>query len=91
MHIYQRVSEAVGSDLWIGAQVIIRQGVSVGHGAIIGAGSIVVKDIPPYAIAAAVPARILRYRFSPATIEHLLAQRWWDLPVSDYGRFAGTS
>ena len=72
----------VGSDVWIGAQVFVRQGVTVGHGAVIGAGSIVVKDIPPYAIAAGVPARVLRYRFSPATVERLLEQRWWDLPVS---------
>jgi acetyltransferase-like isoleucine patch superfamily enzyme len=77
----------VGSDVWIGAQVFIRQGVTVGHGAVIGAGSIVVKDIPPYAIAAGVPARVLRYRFSPATVERLLERRWWDLPVSALRKF----
>jgi virginiamycin A acetyltransferase len=77
----------VGSDVWIGAQVFIRQGVTVGHGAVIGAGSIVVKDIPPYAIAAGVPARVLRYRFSPAAVERLLQQSWWDLPVSELRKF----
>ena len=77
----------VGSDVWIGAQVFVRQGVTVGHGAVIGAGSIVVKDIPPYAIAAGAPARVLRYRFSPATVERLLDQRWWNLPVSELRAF----
>jgi virginiamycin A acetyltransferase len=72
----------VGSDVWIGAQVFIAQGVRVGHGAAIGAGAVVVKDIPPYAIAAGVPARVLRYRFPPATVEHLLDSRWWELPIS---------
>jgi len=72
----------VGSDVWIGAQVFVRQGVTVGHGAVLGAGAVVVKDIPPYAIAAGVPARVLRYRFSPATVERLLDSRWWEMPVS---------
>jgi len=73
----------IGCDVWMGAQVFIRQGVTVGHGAVIGAGAVVVKDIPPYAIAAGVPARVLRYRFSPVTVERLLDRRWWELPVSD--------
>jgi acetyltransferase-like isoleucine patch superfamily enzyme len=73
----------IGCDVWIGARVFIGQGVTVGHGAVIGAGAVVVKDIPPYAIAAGVPARVLRYRFSPATVEQLLYKRWWELPVSD--------
>jgi carbonic anhydrase/acetyltransferase-like protein (isoleucine patch superfamily) len=66
----------------MGANVFIRQGVTVGHGAVIGAGAVVVKDLPPYAIAAGVPARVLRYRFSPAMVERLLEKRWWELPVS---------
>jgi virginiamycin A acetyltransferase len=73
----------IGSDVWIGAQVVIRQGVTVGHGAVLGAGAVAVKDVPPYAIAAGVPARILRYRFSPGTVERLLESRWWELPVDD--------
>jgi virginiamycin A acetyltransferase len=72
----------VGSDVWIGAQVFIRQGVMVGHGAVLGAGAVVTRDIPPYAIAAGVPARVLRYRFSAATVERLLDSHWWDMPVS---------
>jgi virginiamycin A acetyltransferase len=72
----------IGSDVWIGAQAFIRQGVTVGHGAVIGAAAVVLKDVPPYAIAVGVPARVMRYRFSPATVERLLESRWWELPVS---------
>jgi hypothetical protein len=45
---------------------------------VVAAGAIVVKDVPPYAIIGGVPARVIRYRFSPETIEALLCIRWWD-------------
>lgn len=68
----------IGNDVWIGCHAIIKAGVEVGNGAIIGAGSIVTKDVPPYAIVAGNPARILRYRFDEETIEQLLQISWWD-------------
>lgn len=61
----------IGDDVWIGFSSIILSGVSVGQGAIIAAGSVVTKDIPPYAIVGGVPARIIKYRFEPQTIESL--------------------
>lgn len=69
----------VGNDVWIGAKAIIRRGVRVGDGAIIGAGSFVNKDVPPYAIVAGTPAKLIRFRFSPDVIERLLDVQWWDL------------
>ncbi|WP_416828187.1 acyltransferase [Ectobacillus polymachus] len=54
----------IGDDVWIGGRVIILPGVSIGTGAIIGAGSVVSKDIPPYAIVAGVPAKVKKYRLS---------------------------
>lgn len=61
----------IGNDVWIGSHVLIRGGVKVGNGAIIGAGAVVVKDIPPYAIAVGVPAKVVKYRFDEQTIAQL--------------------
>ena len=73
----------VGSDVWAGHHVNIMAGVTVGDGAIIAAGSIVTKDVPPYAVVAGVPAVIKRFRFPDATIERLLRLKWWELELSD--------
>jgi acetyltransferase-like isoleucine patch superfamily enzyme len=69
----------VGNDVWIGVDSIIRRGVSVGNGAIIGANSFVNKDVPPFAIVAGSPARLIRFRFPPEIIAKIEASRWWDL------------
>ena len=68
----------IGNDVWIGASVIILPGVNVGDGAILAAGAVVTKHVPPYAIVGGVPARIIRYRFSEEQIKLLLRIRWWD-------------
>ena len=70
----------VGNDVWIGADAILLGGVSIGNGAVIGAGAVVTKDVPPYAIVGGVPAKIIRYRFSEEVIEKLNASQWWNLP-----------
>ncbi len=69
----------VGSDVWIGAGSIVLDGLKLADGAIVGAGAVVTKDVPPYAVVGGVPARIIRFRFDEATIEALLAWRWWEL------------
>jgi len=71
----------IGNDVWIGARTIIIDGVTVGDGAIIGAGAVVTKDVPPYALVGGVPAQIKRYRFNPDVIEALLSWKWWELPI----------
>ena len=68
----------IENDVWIGEKVIIMDGVTVGNGAIIAAGAIVTKDVPPYAIYAGVPAKLIRYRFSQEDREYLINSRWWD-------------
>lgn len=70
----------VGNDVWISAGAQILHKASIGDGAIVGAGAVVTKNVPPYAIVAGVPARIIKYRFSPEMIERLLKVRWWDWP-----------
>lgn len=67
----------IGNDVWIGARAIVMDGVKIGDGAIIAAGAVVTKDIPPYAIAGGVPAKVIRFRFEPEKIERLLKLQWW--------------
>ena len=71
----------IGNDVWIGKDVLLKEGIRVGDGAIIGMGAVVTKDVPPYAIIGGVPAKLIRYRFSPQQIEALLAIKWWDWPI----------
>lgn len=71
----------IGNDVWIGLGAIILRGVTISDGAIVAAGSVVVKDVPPYAIVGGVPARILKYRFSQDKIDELMKRKWWDKPV----------
>jgi acetyltransferase-like isoleucine patch superfamily enzyme len=73
----------INNDVWIGAQSVIMQGVHIGDGAVIGAGAVVTRDVPPYAIVTGVPAKIRRYRFSDEAIEYLLELKWWDLPIEN--------
>ena len=67
----------IGADVWIGCNAFVRKGVQVGVGAIIGAHTVVLKDVPPYAIVVGVPARMVGYRFSPATRARLEQSNWW--------------
>lgn len=72
---------SIGNDVWTGHNVNILSGVNVGHGAVIAAGAVVTKDVPPYAIVAGVPAAIMRFRFPDKTIVRLIKSAWWDLEL----------
>lgn len=69
----------IGNDVWIGYRAIIRGGVKVGNGAIIGAGAVVTKDVPAYAIVGGVPAKVIRYRYPQDVIERLEEIKWWEM------------
>lgn len=71
---------AIGSDVWIGRNVVLLGGAIIGHGAIIGAYSVVAGYVAPYSIVVGNPAKVLRYRFDADTIEALLDIAWWDWP-----------
>ena len=68
----------IGSDVWIGTKAVIRDGVTVGHGCVIGAGAVVTKDTEPYGIYVGVPAKLTRFRFPQETRDKLLKLQWWD-------------
>lgn len=68
----------IGNDVWIGENVTILPGVHIGDGAIIGANSVVAKDIEPYSVAVGNPCRVVRKRFDEEIIKKLCALKWWD-------------
>ncbi|WP_341764549.1 CatB-related O-acetyltransferase [Candidatus Tisiphia endosymbiont of Beris chalybata] len=68
----------VGNDVWFGTNAVVMPGVTIGDGAIIGAGALVTKDVPAYFIVGGNPSQIIRQRFSEEIIEELLRIRWWD-------------
>lgn len=72
---------SIGNDCWIGQRVFIVGGVRINDGAVVYAGAVVTKDVPPYAIVGGVPAKILGYRYSDEIINKLLDFKWWDKPI----------
>jgi acetyltransferase-like isoleucine patch superfamily enzyme len=77
-HPYGEEKMVIGSDVWIGRNATLLGSITIGHGAIIGAFSVVAKDIPPYAVVVGNPAIVKRYRFTPTQIESLLSIQWWN-------------
>lgn len=68
----------IGCDVWLGANVIIKQGVRIGNGAVIGANSLVLKDVPAYAIAYGIPTKVAKYRFDAEKIKIIESTKWYD-------------
>lgn len=80
----------IGSDVWIGREAMILPGVTIGDGAIVGAGSVVTCDVAAYEVVAGNPARRIRSRFSAAEVALLLSLRWWDWPIDAITEHAAT-
>lgn len=76
----------IGNDVWIGQNAVILPGVHIGDGAIIGASSVVGRDVEPYSIVAGNPAKLIRKRFDDELIELMLAWKWWDKPIAEIDR-----
>lgn len=68
----------ISHDVWIGQNALIKQGVQIGTGAIVGMGSVVTKDVEPYTIVAGNPARLIRKRFDDSIVSVLLKSEWWN-------------
>jgi phosphonate metabolism protein (transferase hexapeptide repeat family) len=71
---------SIGHDTWIGHGAVIMPGVTIGNGAVVGSNAVVTRDVPPYAIAVGVPAKVVRMRFDESTIARLEKLAWWDWP-----------
>lgn len=68
----------IGSDVWFGDNILVKSGVSIGNGAVVGMGSVVTKDIPSFQIWGGNPAKFIKYRFEIATTEILSDIKWWE-------------
>jgi virginiamycin A acetyltransferase len=76
-----RGDTVVGNDVWLGYRALVMPGVTIGHGAVVAAASVVTSDVPPYAIVGGNPARVIRMRYGEEDVERLLRAAWWDWPV----------
>jgi virginiamycin A acetyltransferase len=76
----------LGNDVWLGNGVVVMPGVNIGDGAIVAAHSVVVSDVPAYAIAGGNPAKVIRTRFCDDIVHELQAIKWWDWPVDKITR-----
>ena len=82
--LVEDVPVVIGNDVWIGdGAKIMPQVTNIGDGAVVAAGAVVNKDIPPYAVVVGNPARIVRYRFSKEVIEKLLEEKWWEKDIDE--------
>lgn len=78
----------IENDVWIGDNALLFPNITIHTGAIIGAGALVNKDVPPYAVVAGVPARIIKFRFDEQTIKTLLKSKWWEHSLEDLKNFS---
>jgi acetyltransferase-like isoleucine patch superfamily enzyme len=72
------IAVEIGNDVWIGERVFLVGGITIGDGAVVLAGAVVTKNVPPYAIVGGVPAKIIKYRYNEETINFLLHVKWWN-------------
>jgi len=87
-HASTKGDVVIGNDVWVGRNATILPGVKIGDGAVIGAHSVIARDIPPYAIAVGNPGKVVRARFQQDVIDELLRVRWWDWPDDEIRRAA---
>lgn len=76
-------SPVIGNDVWIADDVVIKGNITIGDGAVVAANSVVTKDVPPYAIVAGIPAKIIKYRFPDDIIQEMLRLKWWEYKFTD--------
>ncbi|WP_434637967.1 CatB-related O-acetyltransferase [Sulfurimonas sp. NW7] len=72
------IETIIGNDVWIGANVVVKKGIEIGDGAIVGASAVVTKNVPPYAVVVGNPAKVIKYRYNRKDIEWLASLQWWN-------------
>lgn len=82
-HSLDKKPTIIGNDVWCGANVVILQGVEIGDGAVIGANAVVTKDIPPYAIAVGIPAKVIKFRFKEEQIKEIRNSKWYECDIEE--------
>ena len=83
---YKEISKLdceIGNDVWIGVNSVIKRGVKVCNGVVIGANSFVNKDVPDFAVVAGTPAKIIKYRFEEEKRNRILASNWWNKDLDE--------
>ena len=86
-HSYSKGDIIIKNDVWIGANCIILDGITIENGAVIAAGSVVTKNVPAYAIVGGNPAKIIKYRFSKDIIARIEQLQFWDMDMADIDKF----
>lgn len=86
--IAQTKRTIIGNDVWVGSRAVIMQGVKIGDGAVVGAGTVVTKDVPPYAIVVGCPAKVIRYRFDEEMRNKLLKIQWWNFQYKEIEKYS---
>jgi len=84
---YSKGDIVIKNDAWIGANCTLIDGLTIGNGAVVAAGSVVTKDVPPYAIVGGNPAKLIRYRFPRDIIDQLESIQFWEMDMEDISRF----
>lgn len=82
-HDTTRGDVVIGHDVWLASQCMVMSGVTIGHGAVVAARAVVTRDVPPYAIVAGNPARVVRLRFDEARVAALVETAWWNRPRAE--------
>lgn len=84
--LYSKGRIIIEEDVWVGSNSVILSGVKIGRGSIVGAGSVVTKDVPPYSIVGGNPAKVIKMRFDDLTIDKIEKSEWWKLPINLIGK-----
>lgn len=79
----------IGNDVWIGYNALIIEGVKIGNGAVIGAGAVVTKDIPDFAVAVGTPAKVIKFRFGENEIKKINKSNWWSFNLKQSAEILG--